>query len=38
MPLRFIIDSEMPKDITKLTLSYTLYDITEQVSGDLAAD
>lgn len=36
MPLRFIIDSKIPKDVTTLTLSYTLYDITEQT--DLAAN
>tara|TARA_Y100001934_G_scaffold226307_1_gene271404 strand:+ start:135 stop:683 length:549 start_codon:yes stop_codon:yes gene_type:complete len=31
MPLRFIIDSNLPKDVTTLTLSYTLYDITDQM-------
>jgi len=31
MPLRFIIDQDIPEDVTTLTLSYTLYDITEQV-------
>lgn len=30
MPLRFIIDSNIPEDVTTLTLSYTLYDVTEQ--------
>lgn len=33
MPLRFIIDSEIPKDVTTLTLSYTLYDITDRVGA-----
>jgi len=28
MPLRFIIDSDLPADIGTVTLSYTLYDIT----------
>ena len=28
MPLRFIVDPEIPKDVDRLTLSYTLYDIT----------
>ena len=28
MPLRFIVDREIPKDVDRLTLSYTLYDIT----------
>lgn len=37
MPLRFIIDSNIPKDVTTLTLSYTLFDVTEQV-GALAAN
>ncbi|MFT5209595.1 MAG: cytochrome c oxidase assembly protein subunit 11 [Flavobacterium sp.] len=36
MPLRFIIDADLPKEINTLTLSYTLYDITEQVNGSLA--
>ena len=31
MPLRFIIDQDIPEDVKTLTLSYTLYDITEQV-------
>lgn len=35
MPLRFIIDQNIPADVKTLTLSYTLYDITEQV--ELAA-
>jgi len=28
MPLRFIVDRDIPKDVDRLTLSYTLYDIT----------
>lgn len=36
MPLRFIVDSELPKDVKTLTLSYTLFDVTEQV-GELVA-
>jgi cytochrome c oxidase assembly protein subunit 11 len=36
MPLRFIVDADLPKDIDTLTLSYTLYDITERVNGSLA--
>ena len=28
MPLRFIIDQDLPKDIKTVTLSYTLFDIT----------
>ncbi len=38
MPLRFIIDPSLPKDVKTLTLSYTLYDITDQVSPELAAN
>jgi len=38
MPLRFIVDADLPKDISTLTLSYTLYDITEQISGGLASN
>jgi len=30
MPLRFIIDRDVPPEIETLTLSYTLFDITEQ--------
>ena len=37
MPLRFIIDSNIPKDVTTLTLSYTLYDITDQMGAQLSA-
>ena len=29
MPLRFIVDIELPEEINTLTLSYTLFDITE---------
>lgn len=32
MPLRFIIDSEIPEDVTTLTLSYTLFDVTDKVT------
>ena len=37
MPLRFIIDKSLPEEIHTLTLSYTLYDVTERVPGALAA-
>jgi cytochrome c oxidase assembly protein subunit 11 len=30
MPIRFFIDPELPANISKVTLSYTLYDITEK--------
>lgn len=28
MPLMFFIDQDIPEDVTKLTLSYTLFDVT----------
>ena len=28
MPLLFFIDQDIPEDVTKLTLSYTLFDVT----------
>ena len=37
MPLQFIIDRDLPKDITTITLSYTLFDVTEMNRGALAA-
>ena len=37
MPLRFIIDSNIPESVKTLTLSYTLYDVTEQI-GTLASN
>ena len=33
MPLTFIIDGDIPEDVTTLTLSYTLYDITDQMDA-----
>ena len=38
MPLRFIIDRDLPKEVTTLTLSYTLFDITENYTGELAGN
>ncbi|MDG0979394.1 MAG: cytochrome c oxidase assembly protein [Halieaceae bacterium] len=37
MPLQFIIDQDLPKDIQTITLSYTIFDVTDAVSGSLAA-
>lgn len=31
MPLKFYIDADLPKEITHLTLSYQLYNVTEAV-------
>ena len=33
MPLQFIVDQELPKDIRTITLSYTIFDVTEMVGG-----
>ncbi len=36
MPLLFFIDQDIPKEVTKLTLSYTLFDVTanfQQAAG-----
>ena len=29
MPVRFFVDKALPKDVHKMTLSYTLFDVTE---------
>ena len=34
MPLRFIIDASLPKEVTTLTLSYTIFDITDQLAAN----
>lgn len=34
MPLRFIIDASLPIEITTLTLSYTIFDITDQLAAN----
>lgn len=33
MALQFYVDPELPKDVNMLTLSYTLYDITDKVDS-----
>lgn len=38
MPMRFIIDREIPEDVKTLTLSYTIFDITDQKKDQSAAD
>jgi len=30
IPVKFIIDPEIPRDISSLALGYTLFDVTEQ--------
>ena len=33
MPLKFILDADLPKDVTTISISYTLFDLTEQKGG-----
>ena len=33
MPLQFIVDQDLPADIRTITLSYTIFDVTEMVGG-----
>lgn len=37
MPLQFIVDQDLPKDIKTITLSYTIFDVTDMASGPVAA-
>lgn len=37
MPLQFIVDQDLPKDIKTITLSYTIFDVTEMSRGTIAA-
>ena len=37
MPLQFIVDRDLPRDIRTITLSYTLFDVTEMAGGGIAA-
>ena len=34
MPLRFIVDPRLPKDVKTLTLSYTLFDVSAKVAAN----
>ena len=36
MPLQFIVDQDLPKDIKTITLSYTIFDVTDMAKGALA--
>lgn len=33
MPLRFVVDKDLPKDVHTLTLAYTFFDVTQQASA-----
>ena len=35
MPVRFIVDPAVPQEVRRLTLSYTLFDVTERMAGSL---
>jgi cytochrome c oxidase assembly protein subunit 11 len=37
MPLQFIIDRDLPRDISTITLSYTLFDVTAMARRAVAA-
>ncbi len=37
LPMTFIVDPQLPKDVHTLTLSYTLYNITDKLQPDVAA-
>jgi cytochrome c oxidase assembly protein subunit 11 len=37
MALQFIVDQGLPQDIHTITLSYTLFDVTNRLSEGLAA-
>ncbi len=37
MPLQFIVDQDLPRDIKRITLSYTIFDVTEMVKGAVAS-
>jgi cytochrome c oxidase assembly protein subunit 11 len=38
MPMRFIVGPELPNNVQSISLSYSLFDITELAAGTLGAD
>lgn len=36
MPLQFIVDQDLPADIRTITLSYTIFDVTDRAANTLA--
>jgi cytochrome c oxidase assembly protein subunit 11 len=36
LPLQFILDQDLPRDIGTITLSYTIFDVTKMAGGALA--
>lgn len=37
LPLQFIVDRDLPRDIGTITLSYTIFDVTEMAGAAVAA-
>ena len=37
LPLQFIVDQDLPADIKTITLSYTIFDVTDMVKKDAVA-
>jgi len=37
LPLQYIVDQDLPKDIHTITLSYTIFDVTDMAEGAVAA-
>lgn len=37
MPLQFIVDQDLPRDIRTITLSYTIFDVTDMANSAVAA-
>ncbi len=38
MPMRFIVDQDLPQDIKTITLTYTIFDVTEMAARDSGRD
>jgi cytochrome c oxidase assembly protein subunit 11 len=36
LPLQYIVDRDLPADIHTITLSYTIFDVTDMTSGSVA--
>lgn len=36
MPVRFIVDRDLPRSVATITLSYTMFDITDDAAGRMA--
>lgn len=35
MPVRFVVDNALPADVRRLTLAYTIFDVTERMAASL---